>query len=105
VPRTATSEITSKFIGKAIRQTRRSVGMTQLELAERLGTSAPYISSVEKGRSNMTVGQLTAVAEALDAELHVEFRVPAPVIEPEIPDPDVLLPEAASPAEGTRYTR
>jgi transcriptional regulator with XRE-family HTH domain len=68
--------------------------MTQRQLAARLGTSAPYISGLENGRSNMTIGQLTALAEALEVELHVEFRLPAPLIEPEIPEAALPQPEA-----------
>ncbi|MGI8729286.1 MAG: helix-turn-helix domain-containing protein [Solirubrobacteraceae bacterium] len=85
MPRTATSEITSKVIGKTIRDARRRVGLTQVELAARLGTSAPYISGVENGRANLTIGQLAAVAGALRVELHVELRLPLPLIEPDIP--------------------
>ena len=35
----------------------------------------------------MTIGQLSAIANALGAILDVTFRVPAPMIEPEIPQP------------------
>jgi transcriptional regulator with XRE-family HTH domain len=73
------------MVGQAIRHARRDVGMTQAALADRLGTSAPYVSSVETGRANLTVGQLAAVADAMEVELYVEFRVPVPFVEPEIP--------------------
>ena len=87
MPRTASSDITAKMVGQSIRHARRGVGMTQAQLAVRLGTSPPYISSVETGRANLTVGQLAAIADALKVELHVDFRVPPPFVEPAIPVP------------------
>jgi transcriptional regulator with XRE-family HTH domain len=51
------------------------VGMTQLELARRMGVSQPVIAALESGRGNPTVGQLAAVAAALQVGLDVEFPV------------------------------
>ena len=87
LPRTATSDITSIAVGGALRSARLEIGITQQELASRLNVSAPYLSSIENGRMNMTIGQLSAIANALGAILDVTFRVPAPMIEPEIPQP------------------
>ncbi len=55
-------------------------GMTQAQLAERLNASAPYVSALEHGRGNMTIGQLASVADAVGVELHVELRPPASLI-------------------------
>jgi hypothetical protein len=52
-----------------------------------MDASAPYISGLENGRGNPTVGQLSAVADALRVELHVEFHVPTPKPPPTIPTP------------------
>jgi transcriptional regulator with XRE-family HTH domain len=60
--------------------------MTQAQLAKRLGTSAVYVSVLETGRTNPTVGQLFAVAMALGVEFDVRFNAPAPVAEPAIPE-------------------
>ena len=77
MPRTATSEVTSAIVGREIRNARRRAGLTQTQVAERLQTSAPYVSGVENGKGNMTIGQLAAIADAVGVELHVELR-PAP---------------------------
>lgn len=85
MPRTAASEITSLLVGSSIRRAREDAGMTQAELADRMHASPPYVSGLETGKSNMTIGQLAAVADALHAELHIELRVPDLPAEPSIP--------------------
>jgi transcriptional regulator with XRE-family HTH domain len=85
MPRTTTSEVTSKVLGATIRDARRQVGLTQADVAERLSTSTPYVSSFENGKTNLTVGQLTAIADALRVELHIKLIVPDLGPEPEIP--------------------
>lgn len=90
MPRTSTSAIASAIAGRAIRDARRAVGMTQADLATRLGTSAPYVSLVETGRANPTIGQLSAVATALGVEMDLTFRVPGELVEPPIPEPPDL---------------
>jgi transcriptional regulator with XRE-family HTH domain len=40
-------------------------------VAERLGTSAPYVANLEAGRLNLTLGQLARVAEALGTDLEI----------------------------------
>lgn len=87
MPRTATSSVASKAAGRAIRNARLEVGLTQVELAKRLDASAPYISELESGKGNLTIGQLWAVADALRVELHIEMRVP-----PAHPPPTISPP-------------
>jgi transcriptional regulator with XRE-family HTH domain len=87
VPRTASNIVASQVVGRAIREVRQRVGVTQAELAARMNSTAPYISGLENGRANPTVGQLSAVADALRVELHVEFHVPTPSPAPVIPEP------------------
>lgn len=89
MPRTASNGVASQVVGRAIRQVREQTGLTQAELAKRMHASAPYISGLENGRGNPTIGQLSAVADALRVELHVEFRVPTRRPTPTIPPPPV----------------
>jgi transcriptional regulator with XRE-family HTH domain len=81
VPRTAASEIHAKVVGREIRTTRHALGLTQAEVAERLGASASYISAVEAGRRNLTLGQLANIANAMRLGVNVSFIRPdgAPV--------------------------
>jgi transcriptional regulator with XRE-family HTH domain len=86
MPRTASSEIASQLLGAAIRDARKQAGLTQADLAERLQTSPPYVSSFENGKTNMTIGQLGAIADALGAELNIELVVRDFGPEPTIPE-------------------
>ncbi len=87
MPRTASSPLARQVAGEAIRNARTETGLTQAELAQRMGTTAPYISGLETGRTNVTISQLWAVADALRVELHIELRRPAPRPVPVVPAP------------------
>jgi transcriptional regulator with XRE-family HTH domain len=75
MPRTTRSDPTAKLVGQAIRQARHDASLTQAQLAQRLQTTTPYITNVEAGRTNLTVGQLASIADALNAILDVNLRV------------------------------
>jgi transcriptional regulator with XRE-family HTH domain len=76
MPRTAASEIHAKVVGREIRGTRNALGLTQAEVAERLGVSASYMSAVEAGRRNLTLGQLANIAAAMRLGVNVSFVRP-----------------------------
>jgi transcriptional regulator with XRE-family HTH domain len=76
VPRTAVSEIHAKVVGRELKQTRLALGLTQAEVAERLGVSASYISAVEAGRRNLTLGQLANIANAMRLGVDISFIRP-----------------------------
>jgi transcriptional regulator with XRE-family HTH domain len=75
MPRTTRSDPTARLVGLAIGDARHRTNLTQAQLAQRLDTTTPYITNVEAGRSNLTVGQLASIADALDAVLEVNLRV------------------------------
>jgi transcriptional regulator with XRE-family HTH domain len=80
MPRIASSVIAPRrVVGRTIREARRRAGLTQADLAERLHASPPCISSLEAGKTNPTVGQLWAIADALRVEVRVELLEPAPL--------------------------
>jgi transcriptional regulator with XRE-family HTH domain len=76
MPRTAASEIHAKVVGREIRATRQALGLTQAEVADRLGVSASYMSAVEAGRRNLTLGQLANIANAMRLGVKVSFIRP-----------------------------
>jgi transcriptional regulator with XRE-family HTH domain len=75
MPRTATSDVAAKVVGQSIRKARLETGLTQAQVAARLGVNPSYVTNLEAGRVNATVGQLAHVAEALGAGLDVNFPV------------------------------
>lgn len=53
------------IIAKNLRELRRASGLSQEELADRAGLHRTYVSSVERGERNLTVGSLEKLATAL----------------------------------------
>jgi transcriptional regulator with XRE-family HTH domain len=76
MPRTAASEIHAKILGRKLGDTRRALGLTQAEVAERVGVSASYVSAVEAGRRNLTLGQLANIASAMRLGIDISFVHP-----------------------------
>ena len=56
-------------IGALIRSTRQAKGITQAQLADRLGTSQSAIARIESGGQNLSVEMLTRINAALHADL------------------------------------
>lgn len=53
-------------IGLRILKRRQDLGLSQKEIAERLGIASAYVSRIEHGEQNLTVRTLVKIAEALD---------------------------------------
>lgn len=61
-------------IGLIIREARKSAGLTQRELAERLGLKQQFISRLESGEEeNPTVETLSKIASVTEKKLSVAF--------------------------------
>ena len=56
-------------LGARLRARRLALGMTLAEVAERAGLSLPYVSNLERGRGNPTLGALKSLATALQQSL------------------------------------
>lgn len=52
-------------VGRRIRAMRRGAGLTQAELAERVGISASFLGHVERGTRVLSVETLVALCQAL----------------------------------------
>jgi transcriptional regulator with XRE-family HTH domain len=76
MPRTAASEIHAKVVGREIKAARHVLGLTQAEVAKRLGVSPSYLAAVEAGRRNLTLGQLANIANAMRLGVDVSFIRP-----------------------------
>jgi len=55
-----------KLIGRRIKETRKSKGITQAELAELIGMSAPYICHIETATKQASLMALVLIANALN---------------------------------------
>lgn len=60
----------ARGVGKDVREARRALGWSQMELANRAHVSRPTIARVETG-ANISTGTLEKVARALDKRLRV----------------------------------
>jgi transcriptional regulator with XRE-family HTH domain len=76
MPRTASSDLAARLAGEGLRRARKQVGLTQAEVAREIGVTPPYISNVEAGRVNLTLGQLFNLADAIGVEVELAFRAP-----------------------------
>lgn len=63
-------ELVQIIIEKRIEQ-----GLTQTELAKKIGTKQSAISRLEQGNYNPTIAFLRKLAEALGAELNISFSI------------------------------
>lgn len=69
-------------IGTLIQETRQARGMTQAELAKKLGTSQSAINRIEKGGQNISLDMLSRISEVLSSQIvsinrpgSVNFRI------------------------------
>jgi ribosome-binding protein aMBF1 (putative translation factor) len=61
-------------IAASIQYRRRALGITQKDLADKLGVSQVMISRWENGEENFTVATLAKISDALGLELHNPFE-------------------------------
>lgn len=61
-------------VGKTVRSTRRSLGVTQRELAMAAGTGLRFVIDLEKGKPTCQLGKTLAVLSTLGVEVAFEIR-------------------------------
>jgi transcriptional regulator with XRE-family HTH domain len=61
-------------VGRMVRELREARGLSQRELAERMGTTQSVIGRLEAGGSRPTIVTLERVAHALGLRLEVHFQ-------------------------------
>ena len=61
------------IIAEAVIEKRLEKGMSQLELAEKIGTKQSAISRLESGNYNPSIKLLEKVAKALNLQLNISF--------------------------------
>jgi HTH-type transcriptional regulator/antitoxin HipB len=60
--------------GSMIRETRRAAGLTQAQLARRLGITQPSVARLEAAGDNVTVTTLERALNAMDRTLEMRAR-------------------------------
>jgi len=81
-------------IARMVIRVRMELGISQEELARRVGTSASAIARLEAGHHRPSVETLRRVARALDRDLVISFQPPGH---------SDRLTEVATPADDERY--
>ena len=61
-------------ISYKILQTRKQKGLSQAELAKKIGTKQSNVARIESGQQNVTIKLLDRIALALDMQLEVSFK-------------------------------
>ena len=67
------SEDVRRMVGRNVRRLRVAAGLSQAELAERMGVDRAYVSGLELGQRNPTIVTLWHVAKALGVKLRPFF--------------------------------
>ena len=58
-------------IGREISELRKDAGLSQTDLAKKIGSDRSYISKIERGRQHISINVLTNIAAALGARVEV----------------------------------
>ena len=67
------AEDVRRLVGGNVRRLRTAAGLTQAELAARMGVDRAYVSALELGARNPTVVTLWHVAQALEVRIGLLF--------------------------------
>ena len=64
---------TKELLGERIRELRKACGLTQEQLAERIGVEQKHVSRIELGTNYPTIKRLEKIAEALNLPMQSFF--------------------------------
>lgn len=62
------------LVGLRIKELRNQLGISQEELANKAELDRTYITSVEKGRRNISIGTLEKITKQLGCTMHEFFN-------------------------------
>lgn len=68
----------SKMEGKIIKEARKVHGFTQLSLAKEVGLSHAPIYDLERGKENISLKNLRAIADKIGLEVVIRVKGPLP---------------------------
>ena len=61
-------------VGKILSDARKTRNLNQWQLAKLLGVTQPYISSLENGKGNITIDQISDILELLDYRIDIQLK-------------------------------
>lgn len=64
----------AELFGQRLKDRRRELGLTQTQLAEQTGSTAAYVSQVERGQANPTLEVMAKFAELINMEVWEMLR-------------------------------
>ena len=64
-----------RYYGEVLRDRRKALGITQKELAERVGRDRSYISRLEKGETDLQLSSFIRIAAALGIMLRLDVNL------------------------------
>jgi HTH-type transcriptional regulator/antitoxin HipB len=67
---------TTRDLASAIRGRRFALGLTQADVAARVGVSRPWLSQIEAGKPTANIGLVIRLLDALGLQLEVTDRPP-----------------------------
>lgn len=59
------------YYGEVLRDYRKSLGMTQKELADKIGKERTYINRIEQGKTDMQLSSFLSITSALGINVHL----------------------------------
>jgi transcriptional regulator with XRE-family HTH domain len=68
------AEDAKRLVGANVRKLRLSAGISQAELATRMGVDRAYVSGLEAGQRNPTIVTLWHLAKALNVKMRELFK-------------------------------
>ena len=63
------------YYGEMLRERRKELGMTQKELAERVGRERTYINRIERGETDLQLSSFIRIAEALGIIIRLDVNL------------------------------
>ena len=61
------------YYAEVLRDARKSVGMTQKELADKIGKKREYVALIEKGETDMQLSTFLLMTEAIGLRVSLSF--------------------------------
>lgn len=59
----------AEFFGNRLKERRQELGLTQGQFAERTGSTAAYVSQIERGQANPTLDVMAKFADVVGLEV------------------------------------